>query len=213
MAIEYDYPDTESTRERTEEFKLGVLDEKAKRLSKNSPFTVDFLQQVKACIIRQYQIIWTDKATFAIKQISTVIQALVAGSLFYNAPDNSGGLFIKSGALFFSLLYNSLLAMSEVTDSFSGRPVLIKHKYFAFPSGCILHCTDCCRYSGSSVPDQHVCGRCLLHGRPYHVSRGLFLLLDHHFCGYYGKSCLIALDLISTSYGIYLLLTDAPCRS
>ncbi|KAF4271828.1 hypothetical protein CNMCM8812_000266 [Aspergillus fumigatus] len=132
MAIEYDYPDTESTRERTEEFKLGVLDEKAKRLSKNSPFTVDFLQQVKACIIRQYQIIWTDKATFAIKQISTVIQALVAGSLFYNAPDNSGGLFIKSGALFFSLLYNSLLAMSEVTDSFSGRPVLIKHKYFAF---------------------------------------------------------------------------------
>jgi ATP-binding cassette subfamily G (WHITE) protein 2 (SNQ2) len=56
---------------------------------------------------------------------------LIAGSLFYNAPGNSAGLFVKSGALFFALLFNSLLAMSEVTDSFSGRPVLAKHKAFA----------------------------------------------------------------------------------
>lgn len=59
------------------------------------------------------------------------MQGLIAGSLFYNAPENSSGLFLKSGALFFFLLYNSLLAMSEVTDSFSGRPVLAKHKLFA----------------------------------------------------------------------------------
>ena len=82
--------------------------------------------------MRQYQILWGDKATFIIKQVATLLQALIAGSLFYNAPDNSGGLFVKSGALFFSLLYHSLLAMSEVTDSFSGRPVLVKHKGFAF---------------------------------------------------------------------------------
>ena len=57
--------------------------------------------------------------------------ALVSGSLFYAAPNNSGGLFVKSGALFLALLFNSLQAMSEVTDSFSGRPVLAKHKSFA----------------------------------------------------------------------------------
>ncbi len=80
---------------------------------------------------RQYQILWGDKATFIIKQASTLAQALITGSLFYNAPNNSAGLFIKSGALFFALLFNSLLAMSEVTDSFTGRPVLAKHKSFA----------------------------------------------------------------------------------
>ena len=90
------------------------------------------MTQVKACVIRQYQIIWGDKATFIIKQLSTLAQALIAGSLFYNAPANSSGLFVKSGALFLSLLFNALLAMSEVTDSFSGRPVLAKHKAFAF---------------------------------------------------------------------------------
>ncbi|CAI7660668.1 unnamed protein product [Penicillium glandicola] len=132
MAAEYSYPDSELARERTEEFKRGVAFETSKNLPKNSPFTIGFVDQVKICVQRQYQILWGDKATFIIKQVATLCQALIAGSLFYNAPDNSGGLFIKSGALFFSLLYNSLLAMSEVNESFSGRPVLVKHKSFAY---------------------------------------------------------------------------------
>jgi ABC-type multidrug transport system ATPase subunit len=132
MAAEYSYPDSDLARERTKEFKEGVAFETSKKLPQNSPFTVSFLDQVKICVQRQYQILWGDKATFIIKQVATLAQALIAGSLFYSAPDNSGGLFVKSGALFFSLLYNSLLAMSEVTESFSGRPVLIKHKSFAY---------------------------------------------------------------------------------
>ncbi|KAJ5151295.1 ABC multidrug transporter atrF [Penicillium canariense] len=131
MVSEYDYPNSEAARECTRDFKEGVAFETSQHLPKNSPLTVSFTEQVKACIARQYQIIWGDKATFIIKQVATLMQALIAGSLFYSAPDNSGGLFVKSGALFFSLLYNSLLAMSEVTDSFEGRPVLVKHKSFA----------------------------------------------------------------------------------
>lgn len=132
MTAEYSYPDSDLARERTEEFKKGVAFETSKNLPKNSPFTVSFLDQVKICVQRQYQILWGDKATFVIKQVATLAQALIAGSLFYSAPDNSGGLFVKSGALFFSLLYQCLLAMSEVTESFSGRPVLIKQKGFAY---------------------------------------------------------------------------------
>lgn len=132
MITEYDYPDSEAAHARTQDFKDGVAFETSKQLPRNSPLTVSFTEQVKACVARQYQIIWGDKATFVIKQVATLVQALIAGSLFYSAPSNSGGLFVKSGALFFSLLYNSLLAMSEVTDSFSGRPVLIKHKGFAY---------------------------------------------------------------------------------
>ncbi|KAK5800729.1 hypothetical protein VI817_002941 [Penicillium citrinum] len=131
MKKEYDYPTSDVALQRTQDFKDGVAFESSNQLPKNSPLTVSFTEQVKACISRQYQIIWGDKATFIIKQVATLAQALIAGSLFYNAPDNSGGLFVKSGALFFSLLYHSLLAMSEVTDSFHGRPVLIKHKGFA----------------------------------------------------------------------------------
>ena len=132
MERELRFPDTEEAMVATQQFKQSISGDKAKSLTKASPFTVSFIQQVKACVIRQYQILWGDKATFLIKQGSTLIQALVAGSLFYDAPSDSSGLFLKSGALFFSLLFNSLLAMSEVTDSFFGRPILSKHKAFAF---------------------------------------------------------------------------------
>lgn len=132
MIAEYDYPDSPSARTNTEQLQQRVAKEKSHRLPAKSPLTVGFLDQVKACVKRQYQIVWGDKATFMIKQVSTLVQALITGSLFYNAPNDSSGLFIKSGALFFSLLFNSLLALAEVTESFSGRPVLIKHKNFAF---------------------------------------------------------------------------------
>lgn len=132
MEAEYNYPDTDEAKERTEDFRISVAHEKHKSLPKSSPLTVSFYTQVKSTVIRQYQILWGDKATFIIKQASTLAQALIAGSLFYNAPNNSSGLFVKSGALFLSLLFNALLSMSEVTDSFSGRPVLAKHKAFAF---------------------------------------------------------------------------------
>ncbi|KAH6959784.1 ABC-2 type transporter-domain-containing protein [Ilyonectria sp. MPI-CAGE-AT-0026] len=132
MITEYDYPTTDLAKERTKKFQEAVLMEKAKILPPTSPHTVSFPDQVKACVQRQYQIIWGDKATFFIKQISTIIQALLAGSLFYNAPEHTGGLFSKSGACFFAVLFNSLMSMSEVTDSFTGRPVLLKHRSFAF---------------------------------------------------------------------------------
>lgn len=132
MDKELDYPNTGEAKEWTEQFRQACKQDQASRIPRKSPLTVSFPAQVKACVIRQYQILWGDKATFLIKQGSVLVQALIAGSLFYNAPNTSSGLFIKGGALFFSLLFNALLAMSEVTDSFSGRPILAKHKGFAF---------------------------------------------------------------------------------
>lgn len=132
MEKEYTYPQSDEARENTELFKEAVAYDKDKTLPKKSPLTVSFPKQVKACVSRQYQIVWGDKPTLIIKQLATLVQALVVGSLFYNSSTDSSGLFSKSGALFLSLLYQALFALSEVTDSFAGRPVLAKHKAFAF---------------------------------------------------------------------------------
>ncbi|GAB7334976.1 hypothetical protein MBLNU13_g06844t2 [Cladosporium sp. NU13] len=132
MDKELTFPASGEAEALTKAFAESVQMEKSSKLGKKSPLTVSFVDQVKTCVIRQYQILWGDKSTFIIKQVATIIQALIGGSLFYAAPNNSNGLFIKGGALFLSLLYHALLAMSEVTDSFAGRPILAKHKAFAF---------------------------------------------------------------------------------
>ncbi|KAE8423502.1 ABC-2 type transporter-domain-containing protein [Aspergillus pseudocaelatus] len=131
MVAEYDYPNSDIAHQRTEDFKESIAWEKSKYLPKNSPLTISFWSQVEACTIRQYQILWGDKSTFLAKQILSTIMALIAGSCFYDSPPTSLGLFTKGGAVFFALLYNCIVAMSEVTESFKGRPVLLKHKSFA----------------------------------------------------------------------------------
>ena len=140
MEREYNYPDTEEARSNTAEFREAIAYEKDRTLPKQSPLTISLTSQIEVCVTRQFEIIWGDKPTLFIKQGATLAQALVAGSLFYNAPNNSTGLFIKSGALFYAVLYHTLMALGEVTDSFTGRPVLAKHKAFALfhPSAFVL---------------------------------------------------------------------------
>ncbi|PVI07406.1 ABC-2 type transporter [Periconia macrospinosa] len=131
MQLEYGFPESDTAISGTKEFIESVSQERSSHLPKNSPFTVPFGKQVRTAIQRQYQILWGDRATFIIKQALTIIISLVSGSLFYNSPASSAGLFTKGGALFVSVLGFGLMAMSEVTDSFNGRPVLAKHKDFA----------------------------------------------------------------------------------
>ncbi|ETS87461.1 hypothetical protein PFICI_01289 [Pestalotiopsis fici W106-1] len=131
MMLEQGYAQSEEAQLRTAEFCASAALE---RHSESSPTTADLLSQVLVAILRNYQIIAGDKATFAMRQGSTLVQALIAGSLYYNAPDNSSGLFLKAGALNWSVLYHSLTAMSEVIDSFAGRPVHLKHRGLAFNS-------------------------------------------------------------------------------
>jgi ABC-type multidrug transport system ATPase subunit len=131
MLAECTYPISKEAADNTAVFKQAVTWEKHKGLFKSSPVTTDFFSQVKTAVIRQYQIIWGDKSTLFVKQGATVVQALLGGSLFYDAPATSAGLFLKGGALFFSILYPALIALSEVTDSFTGRPILAKHRAFA----------------------------------------------------------------------------------
>lgn len=137
---ELDYPQSGEAGKNTAAFKESVASEKAGLLPKDPTTTTSFLAQVKAAVVRQYQIVWNDKPTLIVKQASTLVQALVAGSLFYQAPNHSGGLFLKGGALFFCLLYPAYMAMSEVTDSFTGRPVLAKHRSFAlhYPAAWVI---------------------------------------------------------------------------
>ncbi|KAM0545005.1 hypothetical protein ACHAPJ_011515 [Fusarium lateritium] len=122
------YPDSQFAQARTQDFQASVDYE---RHSTHSQHTVSFVTQVRTSIVRQYQIIGGDLATFLMKQGASLAQALIAGSLYYNAPGDSSGLFLKGGALFWSLLYHTLTAMSEVVDSFTGRPVILKHRRLA----------------------------------------------------------------------------------
>lgn len=98
------------------------------KASKKKNYTLPFHKQVWACTHRQVLVMLGDKQSLGGKWGGVLFQALIVGSLFYNMPKTSGGVFERGGVLFFMLLFNALLALAELTAAFSSRPILLKHK-------------------------------------------------------------------------------------
>ena len=101
------YPETSAARDNTAAFIERTHRDRSRRLPRNSPMTVPFLEQTLALTKRQLGIIWGNKLQLGLRQGLTFVQALIGGSLFYNVPETSTGLFLASGVVFFSILYNS----------------------------------------------------------------------------------------------------------
>jgi ATP-binding cassette subfamily G (WHITE) protein 2 (SNQ2) len=87
-----DYPDTQAAKDNTAAFIERTHHDRHKSLPKNSPLTVPFFEQVLALTRRQFLKIWGDKLQLGLRQGTTLVQSLVAGSLFYNMPDTANGL-------------------------------------------------------------------------------------------------------------------------
>lgn len=121
-----------SFAEHTATMKAAVKDEQPKHKSLlQSSYTVGIGHQIIACFLRQLHVMNGDRASMAMQQISAIIQALVSGSLYYNLPNTSAGTFTRTGACLFPFVFFNLTAMSEVTASFMGRPILARHRDFS----------------------------------------------------------------------------------
>jgi len=113
----------------------GMIEERHKNQTKHSKkknYTISWPQQVMACTRRQALIMLGDPQSTFGKWAIILFQSFIVGSLFYSLPKTSAGVFQRGGVIFYMLLFNSLLALAELTSSFQSRPILLKHKSFSF---------------------------------------------------------------------------------
>ena len=75
MLAECDYPQTREAFQNTIDFKEAVKAEKNPQLPAKSTESAGFYLQVRAAVVRQFKIMWGDKATLFLKQGSATIQA------------------------------------------------------------------------------------------------------------------------------------------
>ncbi|KAI9009372.1 ABC-2 type transporter-domain-containing protein [Phycomyces nitens] len=114
-----------------EHFRNAMADAHQKHASKRSPFTATYYAQVKSLTIRQFQLILGDKGALISRYGGVVVKGLIMASVFYMMPTDASGAFSRGGAFLFSLLFNALIAQSELAAFMQGRRVLEKHKGFA----------------------------------------------------------------------------------
>ncbi|KAF2680334.1 hypothetical protein K458DRAFT_373583 [Lentithecium fluviatile CBS 122367] len=100
--------------------------------TKTKNYSLPFWKQVLVLAHRQSLVLKGDPQTLAGKWGGVLFEAIIVGSLFFNMPRTSEGIFLRGGVLFFMLLFNALLALAELTPAFEARPLLMKHKSFSF---------------------------------------------------------------------------------
>jgi ATP-binding cassette, subfamily G (WHITE), member 2, PDR len=132
----------QETQEQEEEFPIGgkTLQEfkesrkemQAKHVRSESPYTISIPMQVRYCTQRAYQRLWNDKTSTVTTIIGQIVMALIIGSIFYNTPSNTASFFQKGGVLFFAVLLNALIAISEINTLYSQRPIVEKQASYAF---------------------------------------------------------------------------------
>ncbi|KAH8590156.1 putative ABC transporter CDR4 [Bisporella sp. PMI_857] len=115
-----------------EQFQASRRDMQAKHVRPESPYTVSIPMQVKYCTQRAYQRLWNDKTSTITTIVGQIAMALIIGSIFYGTPNTTSSFFQKGGVLFFAILLNALIAISEVNTLYSQRPIVEKQASYAF---------------------------------------------------------------------------------
>lgn len=123
-----------------EEFKKTMQSDKSRFVSSNSPYTISLFRQVVLCAKRQMWQLKGHMGPLYIKLISCVVYGLLIGSMFYDQPQTTDGMYSRGGVLFYSSILLAWLQMSELEDAMQGRDILSRQKKFAFvrPSAVCL---------------------------------------------------------------------------
>ncbi|KJY00318.1 ABC transporter like protein [Zymoseptoria brevis] len=130
QAYEEEYPVGNSSE--LEAFRSFKNDNQAKHARPKSPYVVSVPMQIKLNTKRSWQRIWGDKAQTFTPMIFNVIIALIIGSIFFNSPPATSAFTARGAVLFFAILINALSAISEINSLYDQRPIVEKHKSYAF---------------------------------------------------------------------------------
>lgn len=115
-----------------DDFEVANQEAKRKFTSKSSVYLIPYYLQVWALMRRQFLIKWQDKFALNVSWITSTGVAIILGTVWLNLPKTSAGAFTRGGLLFTSFLFNGFQAFSELASTMMGRPLVNKHRQFAF---------------------------------------------------------------------------------
>ncbi|RKK74746.1 ABC transporter CDR4 [Fusarium oxysporum] len=105
---------------------------KARGMLRRATQTVSFLMQTALCARRAIQQLLNDKTSTLTTLIGEIVIALVVRSVFYGTPETSDAFFSYGSVLFFSVLLNVLMSITDTHNLYKGRSVVRKQASYGF---------------------------------------------------------------------------------
>ena len=115
-----------------EDFKTFARSKKSRFVSKKSPYNTSYAKQILLCTRRQWWQLKGYPIPLYMKIITTVVCALLIGSMFYDMPVNIAGAFSRGGFMFYTIALLVWIQLAELEDAVAGREIASRQKRFAF---------------------------------------------------------------------------------
>ncbi|GAA5991262.1 hypothetical protein JCM10908_003228 [Rhodotorula pacifica] len=135
--------DTERDNVHLQDFRDAVAADKRRGVSKKSPYTASYFSQVGALIVRQFQLKAQDRTDMIVSWTTSIVVALITGSVYFLLPQTAAGGFTRGGLIFMALLFNAFQAFNELPTQMMGRVIFSRHRRYGFyrPSAVTLAMT------------------------------------------------------------------------
>ena len=115
-----------------EQFQAAHREAKQKHTGEKSVYQAPLHLQIWALMQRQFIIKWQDTFSLKVSWFTSIVIAIVVGTVWLNQPRTSAGAFTRGGVLFIALLFNAFQAFAELGNTMLGRPIVNKHRAYAF---------------------------------------------------------------------------------
>lgn len=113
------------------EYKQHVQHRKSKYVSPRSPYNTSFPRQVMLCAKREVWQLRGHYLPFLTRLICNISCAFLMGSMFYNMPNDTDGVYSRGGFSFYSTALVSWFQIAELEAAFFDRTVVSRQKRYA----------------------------------------------------------------------------------
>ncbi|CCM03667.1 uncharacterized protein FIBRA_05811 [Fibroporia radiculosa] len=109
-----------------EEFRAAVEADKKRGVSKKSPYTQGFINQVRALTLRQFRMRLQDRFQLITSFTLYTVLAIIIGGAFFDLQPDAAGAFTRGSVIFVGMLTACLDTFGEMPVQMLGRPILKK---------------------------------------------------------------------------------------
>lgn len=114
------------------DFKHAMTAKQSTHVRNEAPYLASLRKQIQYCTKRAFYRVWQDKVSTVTVMVAQIVMSLILGSMFYQTPNNTTGLFSKGGVLFAGILLNALITVTEIFQVYHQRPIVEKQASYAF---------------------------------------------------------------------------------
>lgn len=117
-----------NTEEKNNPFESSQAVKKSRYEPASSSYNTSIGNQLRICLLREWWQLRQHMSPLYIRMISIVVNAFLIGSMFYNQPRNTDGMYSRGGFIFYSVITTGWIQLAELEGAMEGRLVMARHK-------------------------------------------------------------------------------------